>query len=121
MTTLTMQRTAINMEVLDEDIRQSVGAAGLGIACDGQEVKVYLAADATPAQISAVQRVLSAHDPLNLTSVQQEAADRAARLETLRAQNINPFDISTYEAVAPEIRRLAEKIAWLELEIGERR
>jgi len=36
MTTLTMQRTAINMEVLDEDIRQSVGAAGLGIALDGQ-------------------------------------------------------------------------------------
>jgi len=115
MMTVTMQRTAINMEVLDEAIRQSVGSAG--ITWDGEEVTVYLADDATPAQVTQARRIVDQHDPSRLSTRQQAALERKERLETLRADNAEFIDESAYTDESETVQKLAHRVAWLEQEI----
>ncbi len=70
---------------------------------------------------NAIWEVVDAHDPTRLSPVEQARAERMALLETLRDQNAEPLVAADYDDQPGLIRRLADKIAWLERELADLR
>ena len=118
---ITIKRNQVNLELLDMEIRSNLGSQFQGASFDGEQVMIYLTDDASDEQIADATHITQEHDSSQLTSSQQETANRAARLEELRVQNTPLLNLADYATAAVEIRRLAEKIAWLELELTARR
>jgi hypothetical protein len=121
MISIAVESTNINVEALDSDLREALGSTVLGISWDGQEVGVYLSEDATQAQISQARQIVEQHNPDHLTPDQQAALARNTLLETLRNENAAQIDVSAYEEESPTVQTLAQKIAWLELEVAAMR
>jgi len=111
-----MEMTDVNVEVLDADLRNALPSAA-GIRWDGREVTVYLADDATPAQVMQARRIAEQHDPQRLSATQQEAARRQERMASLREQNAVLLDEAEYTEAPGNIQALARRVVWLEQEI----
>ena len=114
---LSINRSVVNLEGLDSELRASLPERFDGASFDGTQVTLYFSEDTTEAVIASATRIVAEHDPTRLTPAQEEAANQVAQLKQLRAQNPTMLDLSAYEVSTPEIYRLAEKIAWLEQEI----
>ena len=120
MTNAVVKRSEVNLEALDNEIRALLGTNFSGVSFDGEEIILHFGADAPSAQIAEALRLAETHNPTRLTPRQQMEIDRKTRLEELRRANAKTLDLAEYEAAPSEIRQLAEKIAWLELELAER-
>jgi hypothetical protein len=118
---ITINRTSINVQALDDALRTALGATTIGVSTRPGQVTVHLLDTATPQQLDQVRAILQAHDPAQLTAVQQRRLDRAALIDQLRGQNPIPLNPADFNAETDAIRRLARKIAWLEQEIKELR
>lgn len=112
---------AVNLEGLDWELRSVLAEQFLGASFNGEQVVLHLADDITDEQVAFARRLTEEHDASHLSPSQQEEEDRTRRLETLRAENLVLLDRNAYDTSSPEIRRLADKIAWLEMEITTRR
>ncbi|MCK6580630.1 MAG: hypothetical protein L6Q98_21270 [Anaerolineae bacterium] len=117
MISIPVQAVGINVGSLDAELRSAL-APTQGLTWDGQVVTVVFSDDVTPAQLDLAQTIVRQHDPKRLTPDQQTELDRKSRLEALRGENAAELDLPAYDSASPDIRRLAEKIAWLELEIA---
>ncbi len=117
---ISMKLGQINTPALDAALKQALNTIYYGLSFANGEVIVYLDDTASAKQITTVQQIVQAHDPDVLTTDQQVGAERQAALETLRQINRAPIDLSVYEGAEADIRHLAEKVAWLELEFLSR-
>ena len=100
----------VNVILLDEELRAVIGNCLDGVSFDGNQVIVHLADDATSDCISKVEPVVNAHNPTKLTAIQQQWA-------TLRENNLAPLDLRLFADADASVGLLAQKVAWLEMEI----
>ena len=106
--------STVNIEGLDAALRAALGAKALGVSVRHGAVALLLTDDARAADVAQARSIAAAHDPNALTPAQKE---RQALL-TLRAANSTPLDPAAYAGESALIQALADKIAWLEREIG---
>jgi hypothetical protein len=119
MQSISIDRTAVNVEALDADLRAALGVLTSGISVGRGQVIVHLLDTATPAQINQARAVVQAHDPARLTPEQQTRAARRARLEQSRQDyGAAELDLTAFTGQSALVRLLAQKIAWLEQEIN---
>lgn len=122
MADIVIDRTNINFEALDAEIRTALGNITSGISVGGGKVVVHLAANATQQQMNQVRAIVQAHNPAQLTPGQQAEIQRRQRLNQARQDyGSTPLDLTVYGSVDANMRRLAQKIYWLEQEIAELR
>jgi hypothetical protein len=115
---IVIQRSAVNIEALDADLRAALGAATTGLSFHAGQVTVYLSENATDTQVAQARALVQAHDPTKPTPAQQAAINRRARLAQLRGDYSADLDLTTFAGQGVLIRLLAGKIAWLEQEIA---
>jgi len=119
MLTITINRAATNVSALNETLRDALGADYHGLSLYKTEVRVHLQADVSAEQVQRAEQLVKDHDPAVLTPKQQEEQAREQRLADFRAADA--LDLSAYDGATAEVQTLAQKIAWLELEIRELR
>jgi hypothetical protein len=116
---VTVQRTSVNIEALDAQLRAALGHLTSGVSVSAGQVIVHLAETATPAHIETARAVAVAHDPAVLTPAQQTALQDRHKLEQARRDfGASELDLSTYQGKDPLLTLLAQKIAWLERELA---
>lgn len=111
----------VNLEILTAQARALLSDLVLGASFEGGKAILHLSDNATDADITAATNVILSHDPAERTPEQEQQQESAARLLAMRLANATPLDLAEYTTATPELRRLAEKIAWMELEIAARR
>ena len=109
---------AVNPEALDAELRTAMPDSYASLLVSDSELRVFLNQDLPQ---SEVQAVLDAHDPASLTPEQQAEQARQEALAEARRNNASNLDGSQYDAEAPLMRQLAQKIIWLEQEIRDLR
>ncbi len=114
-----IERAEINSDGLDAELRSSLAEKIIGVSANGQMVIVHLDDSATQADQLQVAGIVTAHNAAQLTPHQQEIETRQIQLELDRDANTTPLNVDDYLTQLPVIRRLAQKIAWLEREIRD--
>jgi hypothetical protein len=71
MQNIRMERSGINVEALDAEVRVEFGERAFGISTGPYGVIVHLSDDATPQQINRARQIVQNHDPSVLTAEQQ--------------------------------------------------
>lgn len=114
-----IERTDINVELLDSQLRAAGGADFYGLSLQRGGVILYVS-DAISAE---AQRTLGSiarqHDATQVTPQQQAQAERKVVLEQGRTRA--PIDEKQYEGSPALMQALAAKIAWLEQEVRDLR
>ena len=118
---ITIQREIINFEALDAALRAELGEQLVGISTGPSGVTVYLTDNVTDEQEAEARDIVEDHDPTQLTSEQQAEIDRQQQLQQARDDNAEPLPLDNYAAEPSLIQELAQRIAWLELEIADLR
>jgi hypothetical protein len=118
---ITMQRSAINPEALDADLRAALGNTTSGFSTRRGMVIVHLMDDATAEQVSQARSIVEVHDPAQLTPAQQTHATNQARLEQLRSADGNALDPADFSGETALMQQLAQKVALLEAELRDLR
>ncbi len=114
-----IERSTVNIEALDADLRAALGAATSGFTLGGGKVVVHLVDTATPQQEDQARQIVLNHDPTRLTPEQQADILRQAKLDQARKDyGAAEIDLTIYSGQGPIIQLLAQKIAWLECEIA---
>lgn len=110
----------VNLALLTEEVRTLLGDLVYGTSSDNEMITLHLADGVTEADINAARNLLIQHDPTKLTAEQTQQRESAARLLVLREANRLPLDLASYQNADANIRQLAERLTWLELEIAMR-
>lgn len=113
--------TSVNIEKLDEDLRASLADKFLGISTRRGEVLVFMADDTPSADVLQAGQLVENHDSRLLTVEQQEEINNWQAIDNARLANSEGLNLSDYDASEALIQNLAQKIAWLELEIRDLR
>jgi hypothetical protein len=123
-----VKREIVNVEALNEALKDALGDVILGISAGPDGVIAYLADDATAEQSALAQKLIEQHDPTVLTPEQHVKLEQIQQLEQVRAlgeTNPLPVDGEGYKTVAgltdEALLRMAQKVAWLEREIAATR
>jgi hypothetical protein len=116
---ITVERSVTNMSALDVELRAALGDDYLGLNVSVGLVDIYLLDTTTPEHLLQAEQLVVNHDPFVLTPKQQEEQTREQLLEDFRTADA--LDLSAYDGATAEVQTLAQKIAWLELEIRELR
>ncbi|MEO8609959.1 MAG: hypothetical protein ABI690_18845 [Chloroflexota bacterium] len=115
---VTVNRAAVNIEALDEQLRTAFGSATSGFSIGAGQVTVYLADNATPTQVDQARAIVISHDPSALTVAQQAALISRQKLDQARRDyDAAEIDLTPYAGKDPLLVALAQKIVWLEREI----
>lgn len=120
MQNITIANKTVNVAALSEQLSNLSSTEIVGMSVVDDDLILHFSGEATEQFIEQVQALVAAHNPTILTPVQEEALVRQERLEQLREQNRSLLNLADYAQVGSEMLRLAEKIAWLELEITKR-
>lgn len=118
---INVQIETINIQALDAALRTELSEVFVGLSTGPNGVIVYLTDDTTDEQEAQARDIVESHDPTQLTPEQQAALDRQQQLEQAREANSEPFAVSDFDAEPSLIQELAQRIAWLELEIADLR
>lgn len=119
---ITIERSTVNIDGLDAELRAALGAITTGFSLGGGKVTVHLLDAATPQQEAQARQIVLAHDSARLTPEQQAEALRKTRLDQARRDyGATEIDLAPYATQGPMIQQLAQKIAWLEREIADLR
>jgi len=122
MNNIIIERSTINAEALDSDLRAALGAAITGVSIANGKLVIHLNDSATPQQEIQARQIVQNHNPAQLAPAQQAEAQRRQRLDQARQESaLQALDVQDYSKMDPAIRRLAQKIAWLEQEIADLR
>jgi hypothetical protein len=115
MNDIIISRDAVNLEALDADLRAALGDGVSGVSFSRSIVTVHLTDKAAPDASDIARQIVVSHDPAKFTAAQQQAQERAAKLDAARKANTANLDTSPF--TDPLLAELAQKIAWLEQEI----
>lgn len=103
-----------NLEQLDAELRSIFNEIIFGVSANHKEVIVHLTEEASENQLETARELVLAHNPARLTQAQQAAK----QLQTEREKQLAiPLMVQAFENEPESVQQLAEKIAWLELEI----
>ena len=107
--------SGVNLEALDASLRAALGATVAGISLRRAQVIVHLASDASPQQVASARSLVQRHDPLQLSTKQQEDKQREAQIKAAHADALAARK-QTVEAsdVSGQIALLTRRIDWLE-------
>jgi hypothetical protein len=113
----------INREALDAALAETLGAAYGGFSAQERgaiiTVTVFIASETKPAQITALDALMAAHDPAVLTDEQQARQAQQQKLAAARRDyKGTDLDPAAYLGETALVQDLARKIAWLEQEIA---
>lgn len=106
----------LNLVALNATLHAALGDALIGISVGSYGLRVHLSETATSQQVAQVKTIVLKHDPNQLTPEQAAEQQREGKLEQARESNAAPLDVTAY--ADPALRKLADKIAWLEQEIA---
>lgn len=112
---ITIERSAVNIESLDAELRAALGTSVSGLSVARGRVTVHLADTALDVEVEQARQLVIKHDPAALTPQQQQAQRQAAKLAS--ARQANTADLDTAKFIDPLLSELAAKVAWLEQEI----
>lgn len=113
-----IERTGVNLESLDGDLRTALGEVVSGVSAHAGLVTVHLTGKSIPADSQTARQIVLNHNPAKLTPEQQHQQQQAAKLEALRQQKGGDLDAAKFDD--PLLNELARKVAWLEQEILSR-
>lgn len=116
---IVIDRSVINPEALDAELRAALGDKASGISARRGQVVVHLTDEASNADQDQARSIVLNHDPAVLTP--HQAAEQARRTQLTQARQLNalPLDVAAYDGESALIQALAERIARLELEIAQ--
>jgi multidrug efflux pump subunit AcrA (membrane-fusion protein) len=121
MKSIAIVRDSINIEKLDEDLQAALTTNYIGLSTRFNEVIVFMD-DATPsADVLQARSIVINHDPMQLTAEQQARIARQQAIDSARSSNTEALNLADYDAADILIRKLAQKIRWLELELRDLR
>ena len=106
--------SGVNLEALDASLRQALGAAVAGISLRRGQVIVHLAADVSPQQVASARSLVQRHDPLQLSTKQQEDKQREAQIKAAHADALAARQAAADGDVSEQIALLTRRIDWLE-------
>ena len=112
---------SINIQALDGALRAALSDVFVGLSTGPSSVTVYLTDNASDEQEQQARDIVEGHDPMQLTPEQQAEIERQQQLAELREANSEPFAMGDYDAQPSLIQQMAQRIAWLELEIADLR
>lgn len=110
-----VERRQINSQALTAELRAVLGEQMLGLSTRPDAIVVYLADG--PIDETEIRRIVTNHDPAQLTARQQAQQQRRADLVAARAEQNEVLNVSEFESLSPAMRQLARKLRWLELEV----
>lgn len=119
MPTITISRDAVNLVALDAELRTALGELAQGVSVEGQKVHLHLHEDVSTEEIALARRIARQHDAALLTPEQSRRQQRRTRLQSLRQSLQDALDESAYDSADPLLRQMAQRLAWLELEIRD--
>src|SRR5262249_11284272 len=115
MSDITIERSIVNLEMLDADLRAALGDGTSGVSFAHGIVTVHLTDKAAADASDRARQIVLNHDPAKLTTAQEQAREEAIKLDTARKANKGALDVSAF--TDPLMAELAQKIAWLEQEV----
>ncbi|MGB7340376.1 MAG: hypothetical protein WBC91_15875 [Phototrophicaceae bacterium] len=91
-----IERSSVNIEKLDADLRVALGAAYLGLTADSNVVTIHAVDSISDAQIQQGRAIVGSHDVDSLTSEQQAKQDIQVEIATLKQSigNINSLTVT---------------------------
>jgi hypothetical protein len=121
MKSIAIVRDSINIEKLDEDLQAALTNNYIGLSTRFNEVIVFMADETPAADVLQAQNSVETHDPSQLTAKQVAYIAEQQALDDARNANPDNLDLSQFSSESANINALAEKLAWLELEIRDLR
>lgn len=119
---LTINRhNSINIEKLDADLRAVYEANYIGLSTRLSDVIVFMTDETPEEDVLLAQSIVENHDPSQLTAEQEAELARQTALADARSANSDNLDLSQFATESAAINALAERVAWLELEIRDLR
>jgi len=120
MKTLTIERTNINGSALDTSLRSAFPKKFDGFTHNGEIVTLLFQDTVTDQELQQAESLVESHAPSKLTPDQQAEVDRKAKLDQARKDvGAVGLDTKAFNSQPVLIQQLAQKIAWLELEITQ--
>lgn len=108
----------LNIDLLDEQLKQaSSKVEGLAYQLGeegGGKLTIVVTNSLSAGERRQIEEMLAQHDPGQHTAWQQALADQQAKREQMR---LDPLKVETFATALPDVKRLAERIAWLEAEV----
>lgn len=110
----------VNIEALDETLREALGAQVIGISTGHGRVILHLSAETLPEDVIRARELVADHDPTQLSTQQQAFQQRKQRLQQVRrdykgSSDLDPGDFAASDSL---LLALARKVAWLEGELN---
>ena len=115
MRNIQINRQQINIETLDQALREIIGDELIGISANSDGVIVHVKNTVT--NDADVRRIVQEHNASELSVRQQ----RKASVETARAEQNDVLQLADFDADTASVQALARKVRWLELELRELR
>lgn len=117
MQNITIERSNINVEALDELLRATLGADYLGLSTRSGEITLHLVDSTTAADVEAATQLVQLHDESLLTTEQQEQIARGAEIDSARLVFTEALDLAQFDLSDPSVQQLAARLRWIEQEI----
>lgn len=121
MKTLPINRSSVNVSALDTELRNTLSEQYVGLSERPGTVKVHLMNSASAAQMQQAEQLVLDHNAAALTAEQEAEQTRQQAITQFRSNDAGELDLTAYDGASAEIQALAQKLAWLELEIRELR
>lgn len=116
-----IEREAINLPLLDEQLRVALGAVFVGVSAVDGGVVIHLNGTADAAQTARARQIARDHDASAKTAWQAAQQARQQKLAAARASinaDLAPELLGTAD---PALLTIARYVAWLEQEIRDLR
>jgi hypothetical protein len=114
-----IDRSDVNVELLDAQLRAAGGALVYGLSAQRGGVTIYVNEAMPPELRKQLEQIARTHDATQMTPEQKALTERHAMLEQGRTDV--PLSVDDFKASDPASQALARKIAWLEQEIRDLR
>lgn len=115
---ITFTKSSINVELLDQELREEFGTLTTGLSRRGETVTVYMTQDITATQLTAIRNIIESHDSSQKTLQQHTQAGRQTEIRQSRIDFTTPLDPTLFTGLLGD---LAERVRWLEQEIRDLR
>ena len=112
---------SVNIEALNIALRATLAEKLRGISTGPGGVVVHLDDSATLADVDSAESIATSHDPATRTPRQQRIRARRDALANARDRFRDALNLDDYQGEAQVIRRLAERLIWLETELRDLR
>lgn len=114
---ITIARGAVNLPALTEQLQTDLGSTFVGVSTRPGAVVVFLTEDAPARSLTAATTLVADHDPSVLTNAQQTRRARLAALQAARTDYDEIISLNDFPITNLLVRRLAQTVYRLGLEV----